>query len=127
MLARVEATNVVEVQKKAFPEMSTHTINRCLRKAGLMCHVQRSKPFLSKVNKERWRLWAMQHAGWTVEDWLWVIFSDESKFMLFKLDGHNYAWFKPGLALDPHFTKKMIKHSAGSLMVWGCVTGVGMG
>jgi hypothetical protein len=69
----------------------------------------------------------MQHVGWTVEDWQRVIFLDESKFMLFKSDGHQYCWIKPGQALDPCFTKKTIKHGAGNLMVWGCITGQGMG
>ena len=69
----------------------------------------------------------MQHAGWTVEDWRRVIFSDKSKFMLFKSDGRQYCWIKPGQALDARFTKKNIKHSAGNLMVWGCITRQGMG
>jgi len=69
----------------------------------------------------------MQHAAWTVEDWKQVAFSDKSKFMLFKSDGRQYCWIKPGQALDPRFTKKTIKHGAGNLIVWGCITAKGMG
>jgi hypothetical protein len=47
--------------------------------------------------------------------------------MLFQSDGRQYCWIKPGQVLDACFTKKTIKHRAGSLMVWGCVTGQGMG
>ena len=47
--------------------------------------------------------------------------------MLFKSDGHQYCWMKPGQALDPRFTKKTIKHGGGNVMVWGCITGEGMG
>jgi len=73
-----------------------------------------------EVHKQKWQLWAMQHIGWTVKDWKRVIFSDESKFMLFKLDGHQYCYIKPGQALDGHFIKKKnIKHGRGNLMVWG--------
>ena len=68
----------------------------------------------------------MQHASWTLEDWERVAFSDESKFMLFKSDGRQYCWIKPGQALDPRFTQKNIKHDAGNLMVWGCITAKGM-
>ena len=127
MLSRVEAANAAEVQKKAFPDVSTRTICRCLKEQGLLCRVRRSKPFISPANTEKRRLWAMQHASWTVEDWERVAFSDESKFMLFKSDGRQYCWIKPGQALDPCFTKKTIKHGAGSLMVWGCITAKGMG
>jgi transposase len=127
MLARVEAANATEVQKKAFPEVSARTVQRRLKEQGLLCRVRKAKPFLTAVHKEKQRLWALEHKGWTVEDWKRVIFSDESKFMLFKSDGRQYCWIKPGQALDARFTKKTIKHGAGSLMVWGCVTGRGMG
>ena len=59
--------------------------------------------------------------------WKQIIFSDESKFLLFKSVGHQYTWFKPGQALDPRFVQKTIKHGARNIMVWGCVTGRGMG
>jgi len=59
-----------------------------------------------EVHKQKQWLWAMQHIGWTVEDWKWVIFSDESKFMLFKSDRCQYCYVKPGQALDDHFVKK---------------------
>ncbi len=117
MLSWVEAANAAEVQKKAFPDMSTCMICRRLKEQGLLCRVWRSKPFIFPANIEKRRLWAMQHALWTVEDWERVAFSDESKFMLFKSDGHQYCWIKPEQALDPHFTKKTIKHGVGSLMV----------
>jgi transposase len=96
MLSQVEAANATEVQKKAFPKVSARTIRRCLKEQGLLCRVQRSEPYISPANKEKRRLWAMQHVMWTVEDWRRVIFSDESKFMLFKSDGHQYCWIKPG-------------------------------
>jgi hypothetical protein len=127
MIAKVEAANAVEIQKKAFPEVSTRTVQRCLKEQGLLCHVWKSKPYLMDVHKQKRRLWAMQHIGWTVEDWKRVVFSDESKFMLFKSDGRQYCYIKPGQALDDRFIKKTIKHGGGNLMVWGCITGRGMG
>jgi hypothetical protein len=68
----------------------------------------------------------MQHIKWTVDDWKRVIFSDKSKFMLFKSDGHQYCYIKPGQAYNDRFVKKTIKHGAGNLMVWGCITEWGM-
>jgi Transposase len=61
MITWVEAANATEVQKKAFPTVSIHTVQRCLKEQGLQYHVWKSKPYLSKVNKEKRRLWAMQH------------------------------------------------------------------
>jgi hypothetical protein len=76
MLAKVEAANATEVQKRAFSEVCARTIRRCLKEQGL--------------------LWAMQHVEWTVDDWKRVIFSDESNFMLFKSGCHQYCYIKPG-------------------------------
>src|SRR6266576_2483398 len=53
MLLQVEAANAAEVQKKAFPDVSTRTIRRCLKEQGLLCRVRRSKPFISPANMEK--------------------------------------------------------------------------
>lgn len=127
MLARTEAENAVEVQKKAFENVAARTLQRSLKNYGLICRVRRSKPYLSKMQKEARYRWAKAHKDWTVEDWKRVIFSDESKFNLFKSDGRQYAWFRPGQALDERFTKKTVKHGGGNVMVWGCITASGMG
>jgi hypothetical protein len=34
---------------------------------------------------------------------------------------------KPGQAYDDRFIKKTIKHGAGNIMVWGCISAKGMG
>jgi hypothetical protein len=121
MITWVEAANATEVQKKAFPMVSIHTVQRRLMEQRLQCHVQKSKPYLSKVNKEKQRLWAIQHIKWTIDNWKRVIFSDKSKFMLFKLDRCKYCYIKPEQAYDDQFVKKTIKHGTGSLIVWGYI------
>jgi hypothetical protein len=72
-------------------------------------------------------VWGTEHENWTQEEWDRVIFSDESKFLLFKSDGLQYCWRRPSEAFDPCFTKKHIKHGVGNIMVWGCITSKGMG
>ncbi len=127
LLPCTEAANVTELTKKAFPHVSCPTMARALHQYRLVSHVRRSKPWISPANVAKRKAWAAAHAEWTVDDWKQVIFSDESKFMLFKSDGHQYCWMKPGQALDPRFTKKTVKHGGGNVMVWGCVTREGMG
>jgi len=100
---------------------------RALHQYRLVSHVRRSKPWISPANVAKHKAWAAAHAEWTVDDWKQVIFSDESKFMLFKSDGCQYCWMKPGQALDPCFTKKTVKHGGGNVMMWGCITREGMG
>jgi len=127
MLAKTEVANAIEIVKKAFPQVSHHTLACNLKAYGLVCRVCRSRPYISLANWEKQRLWALAHASWTVEDWKHVRFLNESKFLLFKSDGRQYVWFQLGQALDDHFIKKNIKHGTGNLMVWGMITSKGMG
>lgn len=73
MLAKIEASNVTEVIKKTFPEVSHHMLEHQLKEYGLVCQVRRSWPYISPANKENHCLWAMQHAGWMVEDWKHIV------------------------------------------------------
>lgn len=127
MLARADVTNVTELVRTSFLDVSRHTMGRALHKYGLVCRVRRRRPWISPANRAKRRAWAVEHINWTVEDWKRIIFSDESKFMLFKSDGRQYCWIRPGMALNSRFTQKVIKYGGGSVMVWGCVTGEGMG
>lgn len=127
LLARGDVTNVTEIVRTSFPDVSRHTMGRALHKYGLVCRVRRRRPWISPPNKAKRKAWALEHLEWTVEDWKRIIFSDESKFMLFKSDGRQYCWIRPGMALDPRFTQKVIKYGGGSVMVWGCITREGMG
>lgn len=127
LLAKTEVKTATELSKKTFHDASRHTIARALHHYGLVVRVRRTKPFISKANIIKRRHWADDHVDWVEEDWARVIFSDESKFQLFKSDGVQWAWFRPGQALDPRFTKKVVKHGGGNIMVWGCITSRGMG
>ena len=126
MLTTTEVANATELER-AFPGVSRQTVSRELKEHGLICRVHRSRPYISPANQIKWYAWAKQCQNWTLGMWKWIILLDESKFLLFKSDGRQYTWFKPGQALDPRFVQKTIKHGAGNIMVWGCVTGQGMG
>lgn len=69
----------------------------------------------------------MEHINWTVEDWKRVIFSDESKFQLFRSDGREYCYIKPGQTHSKRASKKTVKHGGGNVIVWGCITSKGVG
>ena len=51
--AKVKATNAVEVQKKAFSKVFARMVQRCLREQGLLCHIWKSKPYLTEANKKK--------------------------------------------------------------------------
>ena len=126
-LAAGKARDVSELQQAHFPNINAETIRSRLRQCGLQAYVRRTKPYLSETHREKRLAWAKAHAHWTAEDWRAVIFSDESKFKLFGSDGRQYCWRMPGQAFDEKFTKKVVKHGGGSVMVWGCLTSNGSG
>lgn len=126
-LAGTQVLNATEAAKTLLPNVSRHTVARHLKAYGFVCRVRRGRFYISRPNVGKRRGWGKDHENWTQEEWDRVIFSDESKFLLFKSDGLQYCWRRPSEAFDPRFTKKHIKHGAGNIMVWGCVTSKGMG
>ena len=71
--------------------VSVATIKRTLVNAGMHGRIARRKPYLSRVNRKRRLRFALQHKNWSVEDWSQIIFSDESKFQLYKSNGRTYV------------------------------------
>ncbi|KAG1538513.1 hypothetical protein G6F51_009727 [Rhizopus arrhizus] len=71
--------------------------------------------------------WAKKHQDWTVEEWRKVVFSDETKINVWGSDGCKYYWKRPSDPLQPHHLEFTVKHGAGKLMMWGCITSEGPG
>ena len=49
-----------------------------------------------------------------------ILWSDDTKIELFGLNAKRHIWRKPG-------TIPMVKHSGGSIMLWGCFSAAGTG
>jgi hypothetical protein len=127
MLASTKARDANDVRKKRFPQFSAQTIRRRLREQGLQAHVRRKKPLLTERHKRARRDWARAQSDWSTEDWNSVIFSDESKFNQVGSDGRSWCWRRSGEAYNERYTKKIVKHGGGNIMVWGCITPHGVG
>ena len=106
--------------------VSVATIKRTLVNAGMHGRIARRKPYLSRVNRKRRLRFALQHKNWSVEDWSQIIFSDESKFQLYKSNGRTYVRRSVGEALDPKCVQQTVKHGGGNVMVWGAFTFLGV-
>ena len=63
--------------------VSTSTMKRQLRDAGLLGRVAKKKPYLRLANKIKRLRWAKEHIHWTEEDWKKVLWTDKSKFKVF--------------------------------------------
>ena len=116
-----KAENAVEVtlslrDMKNIP-ISSKTVHRHLRQAGMKAVVKQKQPLLSKCHRQNRLDFALSHQDWTVEDWKKVIWSD----------GRKWVWKKPGEGLSDRLVEGTLKFGGGSLMIWGCMTWEGVG
>lgn len=103
---------------------SVRTIRRRLQAVGLR---PVKKLFISAKNRKARVEWAKAHLNWTPQQWSNVIWSDESKFMLFGSDGITWIRRSKGKRFDPKYQLPTMKHGGGSVMVWGAFSAKGMG
>jgi transposase len=126
-----ECSNAVQVQKKLISDeniiISPNTVRRSLKRQGLVARVKKRKPLLLKRHRIARRKFAQKYRNWTIEDWRRVVWSDESKFMIFGSDGREWCWKEPNSPLKPQHVKPTVKFGGGSVMVWGCMGEFGIG
>lgn len=107
--------------------ISDRTIRRRLVEGGLRSYKAVKKPLLRKKNVSARLQFALEHIAWTFDDWKKVVFSDESKFNLFGSDGAVKVRRPKSERLNKKYTVPTVKHGGGSVLVWGCFSGFGIG
>ena len=93
------------------------TVCRSFRRQGLGARVKRKKPLLTKRHKKKRLQWAKASQDCDVENWSYVIWSDESKFDVFGSDGRQWCWRNPTESLCDSHVQHTVKHGGGSIMV----------
>lgn len=71
-------------------------------------------------------MWANTHKDWTADDWGRVLWSDESRFELNTSDSRKSVIRKPEEAFQQSCIRTTVKFPA-SVMVWGFMSGEGVG
>lgn len=108
-------------------EVSTETVRRALKEAGLKAATKKKKPRLLPRHIRQRLDFATKYQHWTIEDWKRVIWSDETKINRLGSDGCEWVWKKPGGVMTEQHVKRTVKFGGGSLMMWGCMTAQGVG
>lgn len=103
------------------------TVRRVLKSAGYNARVARKKPFISKINKKKRIEFANEFVHKKLDFWDKVLFSDESKFNIFRSDGRVLVWRKPNTEFEVKNLQSTVKHGGGGVMVWGCMSSSGVG
>lgn len=115
------------VNKETGQAIGRNTIARWYNRNNIFAYTPISKPLLIKRHiKLRFEA-AKRIIFMSDEEIQKVIFTDESKFNLFYLDGKCSVWREPSTGLKPENLNKTVKHGGGSVMVWGCFSYQGVG
>ena len=95
-----ECSTAVDIQKTLKIndqiDVSACTVRRTLHRNGLSSRIKRKKLYLKKKHQAQRLKFAKKYKDWTLENWKKVVWSDESKFMIFGSDGRHYCWKRPG-------------------------------
>ena len=103
--------------------LSVRLIQKELKLAGLHSRNSALKPNLKPRMVEARLKFCTDHMHWTPNDWMKVMFSDESSFNVVRCKARKVR--RPvGERFNPKFITPTVKHPE-SVMVWGCFSGVG--
>jgi transposase len=104
---------------------SESTIRRYLHSNGIYGRKAVKKPFVSEVNRKKRLFWSHARNDWG-DKWNKIIFSDESRILLFQNDSNDWVWRMVGEKYKKEYLSPTVKQSDG-IMVWGCFTRKKMG
>ena len=103
---------------------SLSTISRRLRAGGLRSYRPFRCPPLSPEHRATRLQWAQQHQHWSaLRQWRHVVFSDESRFCVFHLDGRLRVRRSPNTRYSNESARVHVTpFGGGSIMVWGAIS-----
>jgi transposase len=114
------------IKRKHDLDISSRTIDRRLKEAGLYGRVARHLVTFTAEHKQKRLAFAERYKGWTEAQWESVLFSDETIFTGAGFSGQRWVRRHPGEALLEANTVDKKSHPV-KVNVWGCFCAAGVG
>lgn len=113
---RASAPKITSIINEQFGlSLNPQTIRNRLKNHGFKGEIAIKKPWISKKNQKARYAWAKEKVNWTVDDWKKIIWSDETKILLFGSDGITRVWRKAGERYNAKCLKPTVKHGGGNV------------
>ncbi len=101
--------------------ISAQTVRNCLREAHLHARRPHRGLDLTAVRHRNRLEWANAHIRKCLAFWRGVLFTDESRFSLYRADGRQREWRHVGERFADVNVVDQVAHGGGGVMVWADV------
>ncbi len=120
---RATREDFVNDLKAAGTIVTKKTIGNTLRREGLKSCSACKFLLLKKAHVQA----RLKFVNDSEENWVQVLWSDETKIQLFGINSTRRVWRRRNAAYDPKNTIPTVKHGDGNIMLWGCFSAKGTG
>ncbi|GBN46032.1 Transposable element Tc1 transposase [Araneus ventricosus] len=98
--------------------VSRVTVSKRLHETGLFARRPSVCVPLTSTNRKVHLEWCREHRDWNMEQWVTVLFTDESRFSLNTDSRRTFIWREPGTRYLPSNVCEIDHYGGGGLMVW---------